>query len=183
MRLFVALEVSESIIQQIGLLQKKIAQITDKIRPVALKNMHITLKFLGEQLPQAVDRIAEIINDNVNKKPVAIRLDKAGVFKNLKHPQVLWLGEENKQFEDFALKLSNELDVFRPSDNKPFCHLTIGRMKYIKQKDLLDVLKLCRDFVSENNLNFVADSIGLFESRLKKSGAEYRLIKKFNFKG
>ncbi|AEA33224.1 RNA 2',3'-cyclic phosphodiesterase [Hippea maritima] len=184
MRLFIAFDIPDAIKEVVWELEKGLSKLTDRVRFTPKENMHLTVKFMGEQPDFALIKIKELLSSEVNKHACfKIRFDKAGVFKDIQHPNVLWLGEENPEFERIAATLNKELEIFRRPDNKPFCHLTIGRVKYIKADDLLEAIKFCRDFLKNNELSFMVDTLYLYESKLFKSGAVYRKIEKFHLKG
>ncbi|WP_022670900.1 RNA 2',3'-cyclic phosphodiesterase [Hippea alviniae] len=183
MRVFVAFDIPENIKEKILELEKEIARITKRIRLTAKPNMHITVKFLGEQPSQSVNRIVEILKGNSEKfDRFRISLNKAGVFKSLENPSVLWLGEFNSIFESISNTINKELEIFRKADNKPFCHLTIGRMKGISKEEIIEALRVSSDFAKSNDLSFEVEGFYLYESKLYKKGAEYNKLEKFMFK-
>ncbi len=183
MRVFVAFDLPDKIKEKIIDLKQLISGRTGKIRLVTNDNMHITIKFLGDQPSSTVNRIVEILSDESEMhSPFMVTLSRVGVFKNFVNPRVLWLGEDNKEYVNMSRKINEKLDIFRPSDNEPFCHLTIGRMKWIGKDELLDVLKLTKSFLKENKLSFGINNFYLYESRLNPKGAVYRKIEKFNLR-
>ena len=183
MRVFLAFDLPDSVKSKILSLEEMIRERSKRIRLVGRSNMHITLKFLGEQPYQAVNRIVELTEEVAKRhSPFKINLDRAGVFKDLVNPRVLWLGEENGKYVNISNEINEKLDIFRLSDNTPFCHLTIGRMKWIERGEVLDVLRLCRDFLNREEVGFSVNSIYLYESILNPKGAIYKKIEKFNLR-
>ncbi len=183
MRVFVAFDIPEDIKEKILRLEKEISKITKRIRLTTKPNMHITVKFLGEQPSQSVNRIVDILKSGAEGfGGFRISLNRAGVFKSLENPSVLWLGEYNPIFEKFSSLINKELDIFRKPDNKPFCHLTVGRMKNISKEDVIEALRVSSDFVKSNDLSFEVEGFYLYESKLYKKGAEYKKLEKFMFK-
>ncbi len=183
MRVFVAFDLPNDIKEKIIDLEQLISGRTRRIRLVTNDNMHITIKFLGDQPSGAVNRIIEVLKDESKMhSPFMVTLNRAGVFKNFVSPRVLWLGEDNKEYINMSRKINEKLDMFRPSNNEPFCHLTIGRMKWIDKDELLDVLKLAKSFLKENKLIFEVNNFYLYESKLNPKGAVYNKIEKFSLR-
>ncbi len=183
MRVFVAFDIPDITKSKILDLGQLIRKRTKKVRLVPEDNLHITIKFLGEQPFTAVNRIVEILGEESERHaPFRVTLDKVGVFKDFVNPRVLWLGEENSDYINMSFSINEKLDIFRPSDNEPFCHLTIGRMKWIEKDELLDVLKIARAFLAENTLSFDVSSFYLYESKLNPKGAVYKRIEKFDLR-
>ncbi len=183
MRVFVAFDIPDSVKSKVLELERLIGEKSKRIRLVGRDNMHITLKFLGEQPYQAVNRIVELAREVAEQHShFNINLNRAGVFKDLVNPRVLWLGEENGEYVKISSDLNEKLDIFRPSDDTPFCHLTIGRMKWIERGEVLSVLRLCRDFLNRERVDFRVDSFYLYESILSPKGAMYKKIEKFSLR-
>jgi len=183
MRVFVAFDLPDSTKSKILDLEGLIKKKTKRIRLTPEDNLHITIKFLGEQPFTAVNRIVEVLNEESKRHaPFRVTLNRVGVFKNFTNPRVLWLGEDNTEYVNMSQDINEKLDIFRPSDNEPFCHLTIGRMKWIEKDELLEILKITRSFLEENNLSFVVNNFYLYESKLNPKGAVYKRIEKFSLR-
>ncbi len=173
------IDVKSKIVELEDVIRKK----TKRIRLTGEDNLHITIKFMGEQPFAAVNRITEILGEESKKyESFTINLSKAGVFKDLMNPRVLWLGEDNGSYNRISNGLEEKLGIFRPSDNEPFCHLTIGRIKWIEREELVSVLRICNDFVKKEDLTFKVMDFYLYESRLSKGGAVYKKIEKFSLR-
>lgn len=134
MRVFIAIEIPESIKDYIAELQEKIYDKNNKIRSVNKNNMHLTLKFLGEVQPHNVNQIKEILK-KIKVSKFSVCLDKIGVFPSESYIRVIWIGLEP---EDKILELQNNIDeklkkLFkREKKFKP--HLTLARVKFIEDK-------------------------------------------------
>ncbi len=183
MRVFIAFNIPDNTKSKILDLEQLIKKKTKRIRLTPEDNLHITIKFLGEQPVSTVSKIIEFLNEESKKYlPFKVKLDRVGIFKDLISPRVLWLGENNNDYVDMSFRINKRLDIFRPSDNKLFCHLTIGRIKLIEKNELLDVLKMAKAFLKENELSFEVSNFYLYESKLNPKGAVYRKIEKFNLR-
>ncbi len=183
MRIFLAVDIPNNIKNRILELEDKLKVYSKYMRLTKMNNMHITVKFLGEQNDFAVDKIIEITkNICSNTQQFNICLEKSGIFGGIKNPRILWLGQNNENFTLLSLLIHKELEVFRFEDKKPVCHLTIGRIKSMNPKNAVEVLDICSQFVKNNNMRFDVYGINLYKSTLLKSGAVYEKIKEFKFK-
>ncbi len=183
MRVFLAIEVPKHIKSAIENLNKKLKHYSEYMRLTDIKNLHFTVKFLGEQNAITLNKIKEISTQTIKQfEPFEINIKKSGVFGGLKNPKILWLGEDNEHFTEMSSAINSTLNIFRHEEKKIVCHLTIGRIKRIAPEDMVDILRICKEFTEKNDLRFRVGSVYLYKSNLLKSGAVYEKIEKFNLK-
>ncbi|MCZ7556934.1 MAG: RNA 2',3'-cyclic phosphodiesterase [Bacteroidia bacterium] len=138
--------------------------------------VHITLKFLGDMEPQALDAIAAALETSCRATGEAIgRIDTVGAFPNFRDPGVLWLGFSTAAERFIALRnivenvcaqagLDRERKKFTP-------HFTIGRVRQRgRGGDLENVLHAC----SFRAVPVRCTSIRIMESTLTPKGAIHR---------
>ncbi len=94
LRLFIAVDLSsEALLPLSHLSQGLLESNVHGIRLVATKNIHLTLKFLGDtnrnQLPSLIAGLDDL---GPQVTPFTVKLGDVGGFPNLKHPRVLWVG-------------------------------------------------------------------------------------------
>lgn len=163
MRLFVAVDPTEEIRARIGQLIEKLKMPGDGIKWVEEKNLHLTLKFLGEVKDQDLDKVIREVEAAAEG-----RESFKVTFKGLgKFPHVIWIGlkEGEKELKGIAEKLGTE-DFS--------AHLTIGRVKEKKGALNLEEFK-------ENELGEMrAEKIKLIKSTLTPQGPIYEIIKEVN---
>ena len=149
------------------------------VKLVELKNIHITLKFLGDIEEELIDNIEEVIKkscENIN--PFKIVLKSSGVFPNYSYIKVVWIGIEN--IENLG-KISSSIDEgtskfgFEKEKRKFSAHLTIGRVKSAKNKDRL--LQIINKYSDVEFGNIDVKSIKLKKSELTPKGPIYTTIK------
>lgn len=177
-RTFIAIEIPDEIKGKIARFQKQVAADEKSIRWVNVKNIHITLKFIGE-IPES---LVEKIVISIFEKPPQINtfeigLKGTGAFPNLRRPRVVWVGitSGNEQLTKLVTYLEAQLTILGiPKENRKFkSHVTIGRIKN-NQK-----LKNPEIFDNPDALDageFQAQKIVLMKSELKPSGAEYSVL-------
>ncbi len=133
---------------------------------------HLTLAFLGDI--EYVDKIKEKLN-KVEFKKFSLETDEIGFFPNADYVKVIWIGFK----ESVGLvKLKEEIDkVLDFKDDKEFKpHLTIGRVKFVKDKDLLK-----EKFRSVNvpKIQFIVSEFKLIKSELFPEGPKYEVLETF----
>lgn len=156
----------------------------EKIKWVDNDNFHVTLFFLGNTSEDQINEIRVQLSNIVdNYSSFLIRLHGLGVFKDFHKPRVLWAGiyeydtmkeiKENIDKEMLKLGFNPDAREFKP-------HLTLARIKWIKDKQKLRKLVLDHkdQFFQEVHINEVI----YYESILKPEGSEYKPIEKFILK-
>lgn len=151
---------------------------TSIVRWVPTKNIHLTLKFLGDISPTNVDILAQMLSVEASQhSPFEIKLGGLGAFPNLKRPRVIWIGIQAPQALG-SLQRGIEAasaTVGYPPENRPFSpHLTIGRVK--KNIDSTGIQKI-RNTITKTKIGPLGisqvNAVHLFKSELKPTGAVY----------
>ncbi|MGE4546225.1 MAG: RNA 2',3'-cyclic phosphodiesterase [Desulfurella sp.] len=177
MRVFVAIDLPHNIKNAISSLIGQLQLKNNNIKFTKIENLHITLKFLGELKSDNIMHIENFLNEIALKnKPFEIDLKDSGVFKNLKDPRILWLGQNiNKEFENIA---SNIDELFAKEHH--ICHITLARLKNnITPQKVRELLELTNFFIQNNLLNFRVEEFYLYETILTPNAPIYKQIKKF----
>lgn len=132
-RCFIALDLSEDLKNRLTHLRQRPLAKRPEIRWIRPANLHITLKFLGDQKLKTVDQVIDILHQlKMPEKKIIIHLDQIGVFPDAKRPRIIWVG-----FEDNALLLNiyDQIEtqlatIGIPKEKRPFApHITIARVK------------------------------------------------------
>ncbi len=175
MRIFVAVDLNKEIKDYLFNLQKEVKEA--KITWVSKKNLHLTLKFMGEIKEDKIPQIKEELS-KIKFNKIKVNLGKIGFFPNSKNPKVIWVSLEP---EDNIIKLQQKVDeallTIIPSEQKFQSHLTLGRVKQIRRD---------KDFqASINNiqikpLELEISSIKLFQSELTRAGPRYSELHNVN---
>lgn len=175
-RTFIAFELPEKIRSFIANIQEGLKSDGFDTRWVRPKNIHLTLKFLGNINKDDAQKVgAAILKSAADYAPIALAVKGIGAFPGINRPRVLWIGIRGQI--DVLIKLQKSLDdklekISFPKENRPFKgHLTLARVKgRINQAKLINAIKKYGEFESEP---FIADNIILFKSDLKSTGAVY----------
>ena len=147
----------------------------ERIRWVKTDNLHITLRFIGDYDINKIPEISEILSDvALNTTGFKLIYKDLGVFKSLSYPKVLWVGlEQSIALRELKKKIDLELNKtgFDFKEKKFSPHLTLGRMKYLKDKDSLR--ELMQNYKNKVFMRQNVESIVLMESKIDQKGAEY----------
>lgn len=173
-RLFVSIELPQAVLEEIIRLQKEIKQLNlfegTYVRP---ENLHITLAFFGpveaEKIPLVHERLASI------SFPVhAIKLMQLGV-NSLSRPHVLWITLDSPLLSSLAQAISALFPEYQ--EQRPFNgHITIARMKKVKDKNLLHETLTT---VPVSPHEWQAYAFSLWESQTLPEGPVYTLLGTF----
>ncbi len=156
-RLFVAINLPMELKRELFAIQKQInSQLAEEyaeakvFKWVAMENLHITLKFIGEvgdsQVPKIITEVEEMAK---NKKIFEIKTKKI-CYDNENSPRLIWV-------------LTNS------------GHITLAR---IKEWAFKTIEPEERPSIDQNfEFSFPVKSLELMESVLKKTGPEYKIIK------
>lgn len=181
MRTFIAIELSQEIKEYLTSLQNKLKISKADVRWVEPKNIHLTLKFLGEidenKLGQISVTIEEVAKEN---NRFTLSLAKLGAFPNEKSPRIIWVGLGNgaSEAKHIANLLEEKLDrIGIPKETREFSsHITIGRAKSnLNQMQL--VKEMGKLLNIDCGLEFAVKKITLFKSTLTPKGPTYEILK------
>ena len=145
------------------------------IKLVELKNIHITIKFLGSIDFCNTEEISDIIKNATNNiQPFKIELAGMGVFPNQNYIKVIWIGiKQGESIEIIARKIDEQFSKigFKKEKRDFSPHFTIARVRSFKGKDeILQVIKKYRDV---QFVDLRVDSIKLKKSDLTPEGPIY----------
>ncbi|MFP4380106.1 MAG: RNA 2',3'-cyclic phosphodiesterase [Candidatus Sumerlaeia bacterium] len=150
------------------------------------KNLHLTLKFLGDTQERRIPKIQQAMDDACSeKKPFLFRLGGLGVFPNEKKPRVIWLGMGKGKEKMTTLQKNLDAALAHigfPLDNREFSpHLTLARLNSMRDTHaMIRVLKMHEHIKAGENL---LDKICLYQSTLTPKGPVYKLLHEAKFEG
>jgi 2'-5' RNA ligase len=138
-RLFVALPLADEVVGAIERFVSHVAEPGDGVKWVPAANLHVTLKFLGEQPGGRVDDLVAALERavaGVGAFPFSV--GGMGAFPDLRRPRVLWtgIGLGEREVVDLAARIERELerDGVVP-ELRPFsAHVTLGRPRGYERK-------------------------------------------------
>jgi 2'-5' RNA ligase len=128
MRVFIGIDLDPEVRGRISRFIEGVESFAPEARWGRPESLHITLKFIGEQTPEQVNAIAEVMR-LVEGKAFDIRLAGYGFFPTVKAPRVFWIGIQAPQLTELAETVdmaTAELGIV--PENRPYSpHLTLAR--------------------------------------------------------
>ena len=180
MRLFVALAISEELRETFASLIQVLRHADAAPRWVNTRNLHLTLKFIGEVSSEKLAAICEALAAVHYTQGVSLKFRGLGFFPDARRPSIAWIGIEQCEY---LTRLAAEIDnVLAPlgvlREERAFVpHLTLARFKQTRISPALAAeIEKRRDFVFGN---VYANEFHLMESKLKPGGAEYTTLRSF----
>ncbi|MFH1688232.1 MAG: RNA 2',3'-cyclic phosphodiesterase [bacterium] len=138
MRLFIATPLSSDVERYLGELIEQLRPHGAGVKWVKSKNIHLTLRFLGETDQAMVPKITKLIDLVASDFPVVTsKLGRVGGFPNLRRPRVIWVGLEGGV--ETLSKMADQIELglrelhFEPEKKGFKAHLTLGRVRDHRQ--------------------------------------------------
>ncbi len=179
MRLFIAIDVPEEIKEKAERINQEIKALPGSFTFVDKEAMHITLNFIGE-VDDSLAKNAIKALDEVSFFPFEVALKGLSYFSP-SFIRVIYIpvsegnGELSRLFSIVGEALQNESVPYEHSNdeiNQFKAHLTMARVKYIKEKKpLLDIIA---HHSNDEFGKFKVESIALKQSTLTEKGPIYK---------
>ncbi|MDD2702747.1 MAG: RNA 2',3'-cyclic phosphodiesterase [Candidatus Omnitrophica bacterium] len=183
MRTFIAIELPEEVKEYLRRLQGKLKESGADVKWAAPRNIHLTLKFLGEVDENKTQEIAVLIEKTAKTtRSFVIHLSVLGGFPAINSPRIIWIGIDKGDIEvkDIAKNLEESLEAIGiPAEDRKFhSHITIGRTRSsLNRTSLAKTLNELKNSPQAENIEFPVRKITLFKSTLTPKGPIYEIIK------
>ena len=177
MRCFVAIKLPQEIRAEAVSIQNALRPLDLHAKWVEEKNLHLTLKFLGEVREADLERAKEIVASVSSfAKPFVLDLSDIGAFANLRNPRVVWLGV--KPMANPVVIVEYLEGAFQqiglPAERRtPHPHITLARIKSPKNVQKLEPEVRS---IRVKELEWEVSGVSLFKSTLKPSGPVYEEV-------
>ena len=184
MRLFVALDIPENVRTAIEKFVAPLRALHREARWVHIGNTHVTLKFIGEVDPGKLAEIEAALATIRPGSPIEIQFRGVGFFPDERRPRVFWTGiaagDELRQLAANVDAVLEPLGIAK--DHRAFSpHLTLARFESPRGLD-----RLGEAIAAARPLEFgkvVERQFHLYQSVLKRGGAEYTRLATFSLEG
>jgi 2'-5' RNA ligase len=178
------MDIPEEARTAVAALVERLRSSSRDARWARIEGLHVTLKFIGE-IPEAkVGAIVSALKGVTFSKPISLRFRGLGFFPNERRPRVLWAGiEAGPELAALAAAVETALiPLAIPREDRTFsAHLTLARFDSPRGLDRLhDVID------ASGALEFgstIAKEFHLYQSVLKRGGAEYTRVATFACSG
>lgn len=186
MRLFIAIELPAQIRDLLERIQKELKSSGADVKWVDPKNIHLTLKFIGETQEKKLDIIMQIIEAAVkNTDSFDAQLSSLGAFPKISSPRVIWIGtgEGEESITRLAKNIEKTLEKIGilPEKRAFSAHITIGRTRSdLGLQKLSGFLVSVGKNIPFDNLRFNVNKVTLFKSTLTSRGPVYEPLKEIH---
>jgi 2'-5' RNA ligase len=186
MRLFVALDIDDTIRARISRFVEEMSGFAPAARWVPPESLHITLKFIGEKAESELAPIRAAL-ENIGTSAFEIKIRGFGFFPTAKGPRVFWIGiADAEPLSALAGLVDQRLEVLGIArEAHPFSpHLTLARGKGSsaapgwrkedsKNSGFLRLQKRLAAIPEPEFGTMTAREFFLYQSRLSSSGSQY----------
>ncbi|MFO7671136.1 MAG: RNA 2',3'-cyclic phosphodiesterase [Bacteroidales bacterium] len=185
LRTFIALPVKVE--NQFLLARKEMMESLAKERIVWVdpQRYHVTIRFLGDTTPEAVEAIRFSMRDRIIVTGTTIlQLGHTGNFGSRNRPVVIWVGFKDSPFlEMLREKVEAALDIcgMMPSEQPFRPHLTIGRIRRLN--DLQGFYRLMNSMKEHFYGDTLADRLVFYKSEPGSGGPVYTPLEEYLFAG
>jgi 2'-5' RNA ligase len=180
-RLFVALDLTESIRAAISAFCEKLRRAYPAARWARPEGIHVTLKFIGEVKEDRVAPIQAALGKVFTPSPIEMDFHGTGFFPNERRPRVFWigihatpnLGQITSEIESqlASLGIPRETREFRP-------HLTLAR--FGDPRGLEKLHEALRESATQEFGTVKTSEMHLYQSKLGHGGAQYARLATFH---
>ena len=188
-RAFIAIELSEEI-------QRALEQVSDQlkaqlgrvpVRWLPVKNIHLTLKFLGDVSLVNLEVLEGFLKTEAARcAPFDISISKLGAFPSVRRPRVIWVGvEEQAELRQLQRSLDDATARlgYTPEERGFSPHLTLGRISRNASTAEVGRIGQVVEASKVGHLGTMqARSVNLYRSDLQPTGAVYTRLYSANFK-
>lgn len=182
MRTFVAIDISDEARNTLASIQSELKDSKADVKWVEPKNIHLTLKFLGEISEETFLNVKNVLDEiSSQNRPFQIEIVGLGAFPDLKRPRVIWAGIENGKtyIRELAKKIDSALLKygFKEEQRGFVAHITLGRFRSLKN---IDRLRSILSPIIDNwkVLIVPVSEICLYKSTLTSTGPLYSCLHK-----
>jgi 2'-5' RNA ligase len=195
MRIFVALDIDSDIRERIARFMQGVRGFAPDAKWVGPETFHVTLKFIGEQSPEQVERIKRALRE-VKAAPFSVGFSGSGFFPNARSARVFWAGiHADQSLASLAeavdratatTGIPREQHGFKP-------HLTLARARNASgsphqslsrssRSPFMRVEEKLQGLTEPDFGTMTATEFFLYESKLSPKGATYTKLERFPFR-
>ena len=188
-RAFIAFPLPDSVVAHLRTLQESLREAgLDDLRFVRPENIHLTLRFLGDVAPSAVDEIAAAMAEAAAETPpLSLTARGIGAFPTIRKARVVWTGLAGAAADlvEFQGRVAAALEPRGfPRERRRFtAHLTLARAR---ERRSANPERLAAAMESLNALAsppFSAGELVLFQSDPRPDGAVYTPLRRAPLSG
>jgi len=188
-RCFYAVQFGSEVTAYIASAIERLKRHRADVRWVPLRNIHLTLRFLGEITGEQLGMAKSVGSGSLPLRTISLRASGFGAFPLLRAPRVIWAGVEGESPEDRErlLHIQGRTEEWArglglPPENRRYApHITLGRVARPSEglKELTDAI-IREECISPCTR---IGAIVLMRSTLSRTGPEYEVLRRWELGG
>ncbi|HEV2437714.1 MAG TPA: RNA 2',3'-cyclic phosphodiesterase [Verrucomicrobiae bacterium] len=185
-----AIPVPDAVREEMLRVQRELQPLAPRgvIRWAKPEQFHLTLRFLGDVLPDHVAGLRESLHTACSGVRVLhLRAQGAGFFPNARSPRVLWIGVSDAEgrLGDLQRKIEAAVQPFtaEPGGERFAGHVTLGRFKQSGASEIKALTGHAETMKNRMFGQWTAPEIELIRSELSPTGAHYTSLTTFPLDG
>ncbi len=179
LRTFISIDIEDaSILDRLVAVQEELSRSGADLKIVERRNIHLTIRFLGQIPSIMVDEVAKVMERaRVPKFNIAIR--GLGAFPGISRPRVIWAGVIDSSGS--LVKIHKEIELglrrlgFKRESEEFVPHITLARLK--SRRNIERVVQVIRRYEDELFGEMVVKCIRLKRSILTPRGPIYSTLR------
>lgn len=174
-RAFIAIDFPDEVVKEVARVQEILEKKKFTGKLTELENLHLTLKFLGEIDSEKLEEVRKRLGE-IKFEEMDLKLGEVGVFGLRGEPRIVWIKVEGKGIWALQKKVDEALKDLFKSEERFMSHLTIARIKYVKDKQgFVDYVQ----GMKARKIEFKLNKFSLKSSELKRLGPVYKDIEDY----
>ncbi len=188
MRIFIGIKLADSVTASIQKFLEPFQKISTPVRWIKPKNIHLTLKFIGEVDQETYRNIESALSepfadelDDTVPGSFDVELTGCGKFGKGTALSIFWIGiRPTPALTSLYQSIEERLDrIGIPKEDRPFKpHITVGRNK--RHYNFGKFNELIEQYGDQRINRFPVSAIQLFKSKLTPDGPIYTILKEIS---
>ena len=188
MRAFVAVDLAEEVLAEIEKFVARVGARLPGARFAVPKNLHLTLRFLGESDERKIATLSDSLESIGSRyRPFTLRYRGIGFFPSARRPRIFWVGLDDPPEELLNIQKDVEaaarLAGFEPERRAFSPHLTLARFRNRRPRPHPRFQEIVREFEKQDFGTSRVSGLVLYQSILKREGAEYQALSRLVLNG
>jgi len=175
-RTFIAVDLPDSFIETIAEIQQ---ELKGNIKLVDAKQVHITMKFLGDVPEKKIPKIEDALS-GINSEPFTARVKGVGAFPKPSYARVIYIGADPAEtFTKLYAEVESALTPlgFKREKRQFTPHATLARVKHNPEEARMRLRDTIEHLSDIEVGTMDVDTIKLKKSTLTPKGAIYETLK------
>lgn len=179
-RVFCAIEIPTEVRQRVLAHADRLRERAPTVQAswTRMDNIHLTLKFFGNLVPEIISKISKAADEVARHfPPIAVSVEGCGAFPKHGPPRVLWIGlkDPSDRLVDLQKEFERECarEGFVKEDRAFHPHLTVARLRNPQgARSLAEIHKETGFDTAE----FIVTALTIFRSELSSKGSRYTVL-------